>query len=341
MKTLRSAEGLVEPGEIVGASWRAEERVAIGGMGEVWRGWHRWLPIPVAIKRLKPGYSRDADLVARFERESRTAAKMGELTSGAVRVFDAGFDRNGPFLVMEWLEGPTLTARLAEQGRFSLRETTRLLAAIAEVVRVAHAAHIVHRDLKMDNVVAVPLPNGRERVVVIDWGVVKILEPGGAPMPTLLAGSPPFMSPEVVNARPIDARADLWSLLVMLYAMVSGKLPFGGGNHYEVMRAVLEGDTVPPSSIHPRLAPAIDAFFSRGFTRAIEERYQTIDELESAFRAATRRATRGGRAAPPPPPVLETETPVLVSASLMGCAPTDLMATVCSPGCAPKEGGRE
>jgi serine/threonine protein kinase len=330
-------------GESIG-NFRIVARLGGGGMGDVYLAEQAAIDTKVAIKLLKPEISRDKDHVQRFFNEARAVGKIKH--AGTVKIFEGGFHPSGhAYLVMEYLDGETLAARIQRASRLSVGSISDIGRQIASILAATHAVGITHRDLKPDNVFIAWHPGEDERVKILDWGIAKLLLPGGAPMKTLLAGTPHFMSPEVVDAQPIDTRADLWSLAVMLYLMLSGRMPFGGTDPMEVMRAVRQGDVEPPSRVLPRLGPRMDAFFAKALARDIRRRFQTIDELEAAFLALVRQRpapARSPAAAPrrlakePAPPPSGLRASVLLSA----CAPTELMPTLCSAGAVPKDGPR-
>jgi serine/threonine-protein kinase len=315
-------------------NWQAVEIVSETAMSCVWRAQHARCPsFSAAVKRPTSG---DPELCDRFARECHITIKLGQITPHAPRVYDFGHDEEGPYLVTEWLPGRTLAALLAARGPLALRPTSRILVQVAAGLRVAHAEDIVHRDIKPHNVMMVPLGDGQSRAVLLDWGISKQLRPGGAPMPTMVAGTPHFLSPEVVDAQPIDRRADLWSLSVLLYHAVSGVLPFGGADEHLVLRAVREGDVVPPSAVLPRLH-VLDEFFQRAFAADVGLRFQSVDELEDAFLAASRQRRSLPPARRSDPPSQDPSRAVGVEASFLGRAATELMPTLPSPGLHRKE----
>jgi serine/threonine-protein kinase len=151
---------------------------------------------------------------------------------------------------------------------------------------------------------------------------------------TLAAGTLHYMSPEVVDGKPIDTRADLWSLGVLLYRMLVGRLPFAGDDFVSVMRAILASDASPPSRTVPRLGPDMDAFFARALARDPDQRFQTIDELETAFSRASRASRRPPASAPAPAsgptsPGLPPEPEAPAAAAARGAL--ELMPTLRSP----------
>jgi serine/threonine-protein kinase len=317
-------------GAVVGAKYRLLHKIGEGAMGEVWSAIHVVLGHALTIKLISKVELQSPEACVRFEREARTGAMLGTMTDHVAAIFDSGFDPRGPFIAMELLVGESLAQHLAGRRRLSPRKVASFLAQIARALRKAHTAGVVHRDIKPENVFIARHPGEEERVKILDWGIAKILPPGGGPAQTLVAGTPHYMSPEMVEGRPIDTRADLWSLAVMLYRMISGRMPFVGGDCAAVMHAVLAGDVVPPSRVVSRLGPAMDAFFARALARDISARFQTIDELEGAFAAASRPPTSGTASSLPgcPPAPSVAPFPSAANDSLLGYAPTELMLTL-------------
>jgi serine/threonine-protein kinase len=239
------------------------------------------------------GTTADADSTGRqrFLREARLAAKVSSLH--VVRILDSEVGATAvgdrPFLVMELLRGEDLAARIARTGRLSLGETVTVVEHIALALEKAHAMGIAHRDVKPSNVFLVEGPGGTV-AKLIDFGIAKDdsephveLTRAGS-----LMGTPPYMSPEqVVGAEQVDARCDLWSLAVVAYSCLTGRLPFEGDTFGAVCVAIHAGRFDPPSVTRPELSERVDAFFARALCRTLELRYRGARELSEAFRAAT------------------------------------------------------
>jgi serine/threonine-protein kinase len=274
---------------VIGVKYRLMRKIGEGSMGEVWEAEHVALGHHLAVKLMRDVTLQSPDACKRFELEARTGAHLAQMTEHVTRIFDYGFDPRGPFIAMELLEGESLASYIDARGHLTPRRAAAILAPLARSLRKAHAAGVVHRDLKFENVYLARRPGEDERLKILDFGICKLLPPGGAPMRTLLAGTPSFMSPELVDGQPIDTRADLWAITVMLYRMLTGRMPFVGEDCASVMHAVRASEAVPPSHLIPRLGTAIDAFFARGLACDISLRFQTITELETAFVAASRR----------------------------------------------------
>jgi serine/threonine-protein kinase len=293
----------------LGEQLRLLRPLAQGGMASLWVARHLTLGIEVVVKVL--GTLADADVTGRqrFMREARLAAKVSSLHVVRILDSDAGTAAVGdrPFLVMELLHGEDLAARIARKGRLSIGETVTVVEHIALALEKAHAMGIAHRDVKPSNVFLVDGPGGMV-AKLIDFGIAKDdsephveLTHAGS-----LMGTPPYMSPEqVVGADAVDARCDLWSLAVVAYSCVTGRLPFEGDSFGAVCVAIHAGRFDPPSVSRPELSERVDAFFARALCRTLELRYRGARELSEAFRAATwsdaNATTLDGTTARPPP----------------------------------------
>lgn len=272
------------PGLMVAEKVRLEKLLSRGGMGAVWIGRHIGLDLPVAVKFMSDS---SVDLLARFQREARAAAQIR--SSNVVKIHDFGVDRGTPYIVMELLEGEDLAGRLKRTGRLSLKDTETILIPVARGLDRAHEARLVHRDLKPENIFLAR--EGDEEIPkILDFGVAKSLvsEEGAREVTEqgAVLGSPYYMSPEQARARnDVDHRADLWSLGVILFRMVTGVRPFQGKALGDVLLQICSDPIPIPSTLDPSLPPEIDAFFERALARDREARFQSARELARAFSA--------------------------------------------------------
>lgn len=213
--------------ELIAGRFRIEGEIGTGGMGTVYRAIHLGLERPVAIKIIKREFAADPDVADRFLREARTMARLRHMR--AAMIFDAGNLPDGRhFIIMEFVNGVTLSEALAHEGRFSPERAVKIAVEICEVLEEAHQLGIVHRDLKPSNIIL----NDRG-VCVLDFGVAKVLATSAESTFThattgsgQIIGTPRYMSPEQCLGQRVGARSDLYSLGVLLYEMLAGRPPF-------------------------------------------------------------------------------------------------------------------
>jgi predicted Ser/Thr protein kinase len=213
--------------QFIAGRFRIEREIGTGGMGTVYLATHLDLERPVAVKIIKAEFATDTDVADRFFREARTMAKLRH--PNAATIFDAGNLPDGRhFIVMEFVEGETLSQALAREGRFSFSKAVEIATQICDVLEEAHRIGIVHRDLKPSNILL-----GKRGVCVLDFGVAKVLASSADSTFThastgsgQLIGTPRYMSPEQCLGQRVGARSDLYSLGVLLYEMLAGRPPF-------------------------------------------------------------------------------------------------------------------
>ncbi len=286
---------------ILSDRWELLERLGEGAMGEVWRGRHVVLGHFVAVKIMKPAGEGESDLVARFVREGRIAARLR--CPYIVRVDDFGTLPDGrPYMVMELLDGQPVSARLGspnEPPNYGL--ALRVAHDVGVACDVAHAAGIVHRDLKPENCFLVMGEGGNLVVKVLDFGIAKVTDSllvssaGVATAAHALIGTPAFMSPEQARGdRDLDGRSDLYSLGVMIYEVLTLRLPYDAPGLTQLLFAVLNGRYVPPSAARAGLPRSFDAWVARALALDRGARFQSGKELSDALVAALESRTGVG-----------------------------------------------
>ena len=236
--------------QFIAGRFRIEREIGTGGMGTVYLATHLDLERPVAVKIIRREFASDADVADRFLREARTMAKLRH--PNAAMIFDAGNLPDGRhFIVMEFVEGETLSQALAREGRFSFTQAVSIATQICDVLEEAHRIGIVHRDLKPSNILL-----GKRGVCVLDFGVAKVLASSAESTFThastgsgQLIGTPRYMSPEQCLGQRVGARSDLYSLGVLLYEMLAGRPPFVD----PLQSALLVKQATAPAPPLPRL----------------------------------------------------------------------------------------
>jgi serine/threonine protein kinase len=278
------------PGSLLGGKYRISRVLGQGGMGTVLLARHEELDQLFAIKVLTGDLATDPEAVTRFMREARAAAKLQ--SEHVVRVSDVGkFDGIGPYIVMEYLSGVDLAQRIAQGGRLPPREAVDHVLEAIDAIAEAHSRGIVHRDIKPSNLFLAERADGRTIVKVLDFGISKVdatMDAGALQHKLTSAGSvlgsPAYMSPEQLkNAREVDARADIWSLGVVLFELVSGVIPFEAETAGGVFTKVVSEDARPVRELCVEVPPALEAVIARCLRRNVDERWADVGELASAL----------------------------------------------------------
>jgi serine/threonine protein kinase/tetratricopeptide (TPR) repeat protein len=286
------AGGEVVPGRTTLGSYRILEKLGAGGMGTVYLAKDSRLGRRVALKLLPEHFARDEELVRRFELEARAASALNH--PNIITVHEIGESEGRRFIVTEFVEGRTLRERMNE-GRFELGEAVEVCAQVAGALAKAHDAGVLHRDVKPENVMV----DAEGHVKVLDFGIAKRLAPASVDTeaPTsaqvntaagVVLGTSTYMSPEQVRGQELDARTDVWSLGVMLYEMVAGRVPFEAQNYGDLVVSILH-DRPPPLSDSGVEAPAeLERILGLALSKEKGGRYPSARELRDDLRRLRR-----------------------------------------------------
>ncbi len=286
-------------GTLVGGKYRVDQLVGSGGMGTVWSGMHEVLRTRVAIKFIRPMFAEREEARRRFEIEARAAANVQ--SKHAVQVYDYGVEDHGlPYIVMEFLEGESLSDTLIRRGPLPAQEAAKIIGQASRALQKAHDAGIVHRDLKPDNIfLATNVEDAGSdlpyTVKLVDFGIAKLLhEPagmgagqfGGPTQAGAVIGTPNFMSPEqlTIGGAP-GALTDLWSLGACTFSAMTARIPFEGEVLGDIVLKVCVAPMPVPSQWNPDAPEGFDAWFARACNRDPAKRFQTATELAETLAA--------------------------------------------------------
>jgi eukaryotic-like serine/threonine-protein kinase len=251
-----------------------ENLVARSGMASIFRATDERTGRPVAVKVPHPEMETDPVFVERFNREQEIGQKLDH--PGIMKVF-ADEHRSRRYMVMNWVEGRTLRQLMNEQGKFPADRAAKIALQIASTLEYIHGHGVIHRDLKPENIMV----DANDHVKLVDFGIAANV---GSRRITFAkfsptTGTPDYISPEQVKGKRGDARSDIYALGVMLYEMLTGKVPFTGSNAFTIMNDRLLNNPVPPREIDPGISPHLQEIIYRAMERDPNKRYPNAHEL--------------------------------------------------------------
>ncbi len=266
-------------GQIIG-TFRIEQKIGEGGMGAVYRGRDLMLEREVAIKALRPELARQPELVARFRSEAVTLAKLNH--SHIATLYN--FLRHGDdyFMVMEFVRGSTLEAIIRQTGAIETECAVRLFCQALEGIAHAHALGVIHRDIKPANIML----TANDEVKVMDFGIARVLGSARQTKTGRLIGTLEYMSPEQMRSQETDARSDVYSLGILLYEMLTGRVPFQSTSDYELMRAQVEDEPIAPRDFKGDIPLAVELAILRALAKDPAARFQSATEFRAALISA-------------------------------------------------------
>ena len=277
-------------------------QLARGGMADVYLARDLLLDRPVALKVLFPQFSSDMSFVERFRREARAAANLNH--PNIVSIFDWGEDDGTYFIVMEYVDGPTLREMLQADGPLPAVEVASMSADIAGALHFAHLHGVIHRDVKPGNVLV-----AHNRVKVTDFGIARAGDPSEAlTQAGSVMGTATYFSPEQAQGHPVDPRSDIYSLGVVMYELVAGRPPFMGDSPVAIAYQHVREEPDPPSAHNPDVPPAFEDLILRALSKNPDDRFGDAEELRDSLMAFA----RGDEPSIPPPPLPPPPPPVPV-----------------------------
>ena len=274
---------MAEPLPVKFGRFKVIDELGRGAMGVVYRAEDSALGRTVAIKTVAlTGSAAERDVhEARFLQEARAAGSIGH--PSIITIYDVGREGDTAFIAMELLEGRDLREMIRDVGLMP-SQSVAIAAAVAEGLAFAHERGVVHRDVKPGNIMV--LPDGR--VKIMDFGIARLHEPTVKTQTGVLLGSPQYMSPEQIVGQAFDHRADIFSLGLVLYEMLTGTKPFQGEDIPELTFKVANMPATPPSHIAPDLPPVLDYIIARALKKRADERYASAAELAKDLREAAK-----------------------------------------------------
>jgi len=291
--------------ELLGGQFRVLEKVGTGGMGSVYKAEQPAMNRMVAIKILHPKLAGRKDLTSRFRREARAMSQLTHPNTVKVFMYGELEDDGSLYIVMEMLEGRNLNQTVRKEGPMSVERAIPILIQVCGALQEAHDLGIVHRDLKPENIFLCKQGGISDYPKVLDFGLAKVTERQMQPGSVILTqegmvfGTPEFMSPEQAQGKTLDARSDIYSLAVILYEVLTGKLPFSARTPMEYIQKHVTDPIIPLSERVPdrKFTKGLDDALAKALQKQPDNRFQTAGEFGEALRPF------GGAAAQALPPV--------------------------------------
>jgi len=265
----------LQPGSLLAARYEILDRLGVGGMGAVYKAKDREVDRLVALKVIRTELAGDSDILSRFKQELILARKVTH--KNVIRIFDLGRDRGLRFITMEYIEGQDLRSLVKSQGRPTPEASVEIIQQVCLALEAAHAEGVVHRDLKPQNIMI----DKQGRVYVMDFGIARSVGSEGLTMTGALVGTPEYMSPEQVKGEDVDGRSDLFSLGIIFYELLTGKMPYRGETVQRAMFKRTVERPLPASAEESSVPPFLSEVTSKCLEIQPEKRYQSARELSA------------------------------------------------------------
>lgn len=265
-------------GKVLGDRYEILEKIGGGGMALVYKARCRLLNRFVAIKVLRPEFTEDEEFVKKFRREAQSAASLSH--PNIVGIYDVGTENNNYYIVMEYIKGQTLKELIKSKGTLGVEYATNIAIQICYALDHAHKNHIVHRDIKSHNI----LIREDNSVKVTDFGIARAVSSSTITNTGNVIGSVHYFSPEQARGGYTDEKSDIYSLGVVMYEMLTGRLPFEGETPIAVALKHIQEEPVPPSKIVPRIPKAVEAILLKCMEKEVSKRYNSAAEIINDLR---------------------------------------------------------
>lgn len=304
-------------GTLIAGRYEIREHIASGGMASVFKTWDHRVERIVAIKVLRSLDKNDQRAVERFRREARAAAALAH--PNAVTIYDFVEEMGQYFLVMEYIQGPTLKQLISQRRHLQPREAIEITSQVCAVLQVAHARGFIHRDIKPQNIMLAwsggpgGLSDGGAWVKLTDFGIVRVAEDAGLTNSGIVLGTADYLSPEQARGETLTGSSDLYSLGVVMFEMLAGRPPFVGPTAVSI--AMQHATTNPPPlrQFNPTVPSALEQLVHRTLQKEPEDRFDSAAEMQQALRNCGRELAKSSKpatnqaAAQPYPPNYRNE----------------------------------
>ena len=263
----------LSPGTVLAGRYEIIQTLGVGGMGAVYKAFDRQLTRVVALKTILPELAATPSALKRFKQEVLLAQQV--VHRNVVRIFDIGDDGATKFITMDFVEGVDLKAEIRQHEKLAPKEAVEIIREVCSALETAHGAGVVHRDLKPQNIMI----QKDGHVLVMDFGIAQSAQMRGATLTGSLTGTPDYMSPEQARTEEVDARSDIFSLGLIFYELLTGKLPFRGDSILETMFKRTKERAIPPAEIDSSVPKAANDIIVKCLEIDRERRYQSVTEI--------------------------------------------------------------
>jgi serine/threonine protein kinase len=306
---------------LIDGRYEVREHIATGGMASVYMTWDHRVERFVAIKVLRSLDKNDLKAIERFQREALAAASL--MHSNAVTIFDFFEETGRYYLVMEYIQGPTLKQLIGKRHYLQAQETLEIAAQVCAVLHVAHNRGFIHRDIKPQNIMLAPsgaptnnaLGVGNVLVKLTDFGIVRVAEEAGLTNSGIVLGTADYLSPEQARGEKLSASSDLYSLGVVMFEMLTGRPPFTGPTAVSI--AMQHASNNPPAmqQVNPKIniPPSVEQLVMKTLEKEPEDRFPSASEMRQALRYCAKEI---GRSEPTATPLASTVAPFIKSNQL-------------------------